>query len=172
VAGEAQQRQHVIDRLYTAPEIAEQLGCSLTYVRSTLRKLQIKPAGNRERSATYSPEQVEALRKVHSNAKPWKRRQDGTKASPTEKANAKMLHELATSERSTEQRRDDYNHHRQAPLDPAERAVVWQAWLDGSIGPLGQWSNTEPPASYRLAWEARETALAAPSEEEEALVAT
>jgi DNA-binding CsgD family transcriptional regulator len=48
----------VIDRLYTASEIAEQLGCSLTYVRSTLRKLQIKPAGNRERSATYSPEQL------------------------------------------------------------------------------------------------------------------
>lgn len=45
-------------------------------------------------------------------------------------------------------------------MDDPTRAVVFEAWLAGTLGPRSPFYRTDPPPSYEKAWEAREAARA------------
>lgn len=45
-------------------------------------------------------------------------------------------------------------------MDDPMRAVVFEAWIAGTLGPRSPFYRTDPPPSYENAWEAREAARA------------
>lgn len=40
-------------------------------------------------------------------------------------------------------------------LTPGEQATIWQAFVEGTLGPPSPFRDSPPPQRYRIAWEAR-----------------
>jgi len=70
------------------------------------------------------------------------------------KAHEQLTAARAKGRRRTPRLTDDMKPALNLSLTPEEKAVVYGAWLAGTLGPTSQWLHAEPPASYRLAFEA------------------
>jgi hypothetical protein len=133
-----------VSELLTTAEAAARLGLSVGGFSNARGSWSLTEARRDGAAKLYDPADIERIARQRAAAKSAPRK-------PRAKKEETVEEELSDLERNSE----SWGHGRRTfgPLDARERAVIYQAWRDGTLGPSSPWRHTEPTASYRAAFE-------------------
>lgn len=133
--------------LLSTREAAAQLGVSIGTFSNALKSWGLTPTARQGNANLYSADVILRLTERRTE-KTSPRRQSRPDRAPRHRPdNPKRL-----------SRSDDLS------LTLEEQAVVWTAYLAGTLGPLSPYRHSPPPLQYRHAWAAREAVRADASE--------
>lgn len=137
-----------MSELLSTDEAAAILGVTKGSFSNALRGWNLHARERRGSSSFFDPNDVERVRAMREEKK-----HNAPPRKPSKPRKPKEPIEL-------NEKQQDWGSGKRGngTLTASEKAVVYAAWLRGTLGAESQWRHTEPPASFKRCWEAHEAA--------------